>query len=154
MNPIVKAAITHDGTFTGPSRWFAPFGDVAQDSILDKTETQTILVSLKIGQEIAMRTTFLMVRRGLQDKDRSLVPTCPNTGDVLKFIVPFSSTYKKRSVSNDLLVCLMFGALFLLKRRNAPLVRLYNPIIRFCGELWRLPIYPAIKNGSTRHHEL
>ena len=95
--------ITHDGSFTWDLRDGLPLvGDAAiKHSILNKiANSKHPRIPLKMGQDIAKEDhtpdgKYEIYHSSKKIKRTNIVPT---TGDVLKFIVPFSSTYKNGGI--------------------------------------------------------
>ena len=149
--------ITHDGTFTWDLRDGLPlFGDAAlKHSILDKiANSNHPRIPLKIGQEIANEDyvpdgKYEVFKTGNKVARTNVVP---NTGDVLKFIVPFSSTYKKRFVSNGFVGMLNVWCPIPSQEEGTRLSEIFdNPIIRFFVENYKRTsgFTPAIKNAEV-----
>ena len=149
--------ITHDGTFTWDLRDGLPlFGDAAlKHSILDKiANSNHPRIPLKIGQEIANEDyvpdgKYEVFKTGDKIARTNVVP---NTGDVLKFIVPFSSTYKKRFVSNGFVGMLNVWCPVPSQEEGTRLSEIFdNSIIRFFVENYKRTsgFTPAIKNAEV-----
>ena len=149
--------ITHDGTFSWDLRDGLPvFGDAAlKHSILEKiANSKHSRIPLKIGQEIANEDYVLdgkyeVFKTGNKVARTNVVPT---TGDVLKFIVPFSSTYKKRFVSNGFVGMLNVWCPIATEEEGSRLSAIFdNPIIQFFVENYKRTsgFTPAIKNAEV-----
>lgn len=149
--------ITHDGTFTWDLRDGLPvFGDAAlKHSVLEKiANSNHPRIPLKIGQEIANEDyvpdgKYEVFKTGDKIARTNVVP---NTGDVLKFIVPFSSTYKKRFVSNGFVGMLNVWCPIPSQEEGSRLSEIFdNPIIRFFVENYKRTsgFTPAIKNAEV-----
>jgi len=149
--------ITHDGSFTWDLRDGLPlFGDAAfKHSILEKiANSNHPRIPLKIGQEIANEDyvpdgKYEVFKTGDKIARTNVVPT---TGDVLKFIVPFSSSYKKRFISNGFVGMLNVWCPVPSQEEGTRLSEIFdNPIIRFFVENYKRTsgFTPAIKNAEV-----
>ena len=149
--------ITHDGSFTWDLRDGLPlFGDAAfKYSILEKiANSNHPRIPLKIGQEIANEDyvpdgKYEVFKTGDKIARTNVVPT---TGDVLKFIVPFSSSYKKRFISNGFVGMLNVWCPVPSQEEGTRLSEIFdNPIIRFFVENYKRTsgFTPAIKNAEV-----
>lgn len=149
--------ITHDGSFTWDLRDGLPvFGDAAlKYSILEKiANSNHPRISLKMGQEIANEDyvpdgKYEIFKSGNKVARTNVLPT---TGDVLKFIVPFSSTYKKRFVSNGFVGMLNVWCPVASEEEGSRLCEIFdNPIIQFFVENYKRTsgFTPAIKNAEV-----
>jgi len=149
--------ITHDGIFTWDLRDGLPvFGDAAlKYSILEKiANSNHPRIPLKIGQEIANDDyipdgKYEVFKTGNKVARTNVLPT---TGDVLKFIVPFSSTYKKRFVSNGFVGMLNVWCPVASEEEGSRLSEIFdNPIIQFFVENYKRTsgFTPAIKNAEV-----
>ena len=149
--------ITHDGIFTWDLRDGLPvFGDAAlKYSILEKiANSNHPRIPLKIGQEIANEDyipdgKYEVFKTGNKVARTNVLPT---TGDVLKFIVPFSSTYKKRFVSNGFVGMLNVWCPVASEEEGSRLSEIFdNPIIQFFVENYKRTsgFTPAIKNAEV-----
>lgn len=149
--------ITHDGSFTWDLRDGLPlFGDAAfKHSILEKiANSNHPRIPLKIGQEIANEDyvpdgKYEVFKTGDKIARTNVVP---NTGDVLKFIVPFSSSYKKRFISNGFVGMLNVWCPIPSQEEGTRLSEIFdNSIIRFFVENYKRTsgFTPAIKNAEV-----
>ena len=149
--------ITHDGSFIWDLRDGLPvFGDAAlKYSILEKiANSNHPRISLKMGQEIANEDyvpdgKYEIFKSGNKVARTNVLPT---TGDVLKFIVPFSSTYKKRFVSNGFVGMLNVWCPVASEEEGSRLCEIFdNPIIQFFVENYKRTsgFTPAIKNAEV-----
>ena len=149
--------ITHGGSFTWDLRDGLPlFGDAAlKHSILEKiANSNHPRIPLKMGQEIANDEyvpdgKYEVFKSGNKVARTNVVP---DTGDVLKFIVPFSSSYKKRFVSNGFVGMLNAWCPIASEEEGTRLSKIFDsPIVRFFVENYKRTsgFTPAIKNAEV-----
>lgn len=149
--------ITHDGSFTWDLRDGLPLvGDAAlKHSILNKiANSKHPRIPLKMGQAIATEDytpngKYEIYKSADKVERTDVVPT---TGDVLKFIVPFSSTYKKRFISNGYVGMLNCWCPITSQEEGNRLSAIFdNPTIKFFVDNYKKTagFTPAIKNAEV-----
>jgi hypothetical protein len=151
--------ITHDGSFTWDLRDGLPLvGDSAlKHSILNKiANSNHPRIPLKMGQAIAKEDhipdgKYEIYHSSKKVKRTNIVPT---TGDVLKFIVPFSSTYKNGGIFTSSGFVGMFNCWCPItsEEEGDRLSKIFdNKIIQFFIDNYKKTagFTPAIKNGEV-----
>lgn len=149
--------ITQDGSFTWDLRDGLPlFGDAAlKHSILDKiANSNHPRIPLKMGQVIANDEYTPDGKYEIYKSADKIGRTdvLPNTSDVLKFIVPFSSTYKKRFISNGYVGMLNAWCPITSEEEGTRLSKIFdNSIIKFFVDNYKKTagFTPAIKNAEV-----
>ena len=149
--------ITHDGIFIWDLRDGLPvFGDAAlKYSILEKiANSNHPRIPLKMGQVIANDDYTPDGKYEIYKSADKIGRTdvLPNTTDVLKFIVPFSSTYKKRFISNGYVGMLNAWCPITSEEEGTRLSKIFdNSIIKFFVDNYKKTagFTPAIKNAEV-----
>jgi len=149
--------ITKEGTFEWDLRDGVPvFGDaVLKQSILLKiANSNHPRIPLKIGQEIATEDyvpdgKYEIYHSANKPKRTNVLP---DTGDVLKFVVPFSSTYKSRFITNGYVGMLNVWCPIPNKEEGERLSKIFDiPLIQMYVESYKKTVgfTAAIKNGEV-----
>ena len=151
--------ITHDGSFTWDLRDGLPVvGDTAlKHSILNKIANSSHpRIPLKMGQAIGKEDHIPDGKYEIYHSSKKIKRTniIPTTGDMLKFIVPFSSTYKSGGIftSNGCVGMFNCWCPITSEEEGDRLSKIFdNKIIQFFIDNYKKTagFTPAIKNGEV-----
>ena len=148
--------ITKDGEFDWDLRDGVPvWGDKALEySILNKiANSNHPRIPLKMGQAIATEDycddgEFVVLHSGNNPRNTNIEP---DTGDVLKFVVPYSTSYKKRFITDAHIGMLNAWCPIVDKEEGERLSEVIgHPLVQFYIDNYKKTsgFAPAVKNGE------